>query len=60
VVFPAERKAIDIGDYYGSYEHFHKATAWVPRTTLEKGLEATIAFYEEHLQEYLKSPRKDA
>jgi nucleoside-diphosphate-sugar epimerase len=60
VVFPAERKAIDIGDYYGSYEHFHKATGWVPRITLQKGLEATIAFYEEHLQEYLKSPRKDA
>ncbi|HET9241712.1 MAG TPA: NAD-dependent epimerase/dehydratase family protein [Oligoflexus sp.] len=60
VVFPPERKAIDIGDYYGSYEHFHKATGWVPRTTLEKGLEATIAFYEEHLQEYLKGPRKDA
>jgi UDP-glucose 4-epimerase len=60
VPFPAERKAIDIGDYYGSYDHFHKATGWTPRITLQKGLEQTIAFYEEHLQEYLKSPRKDA
>ncbi len=60
VPFPAERKAIDIGDYYGSYEHFHRATGWTPRISLQKGLEETMTFYEEHLQEYLKTARKDA
>jgi UDP-glucose 4-epimerase len=60
IPFPAERKAIDIGDYYGSYDDFHKATGWMPRISLEQGLKQTIDFYEEHLQHYLKSPRKDA
>jgi nucleoside-diphosphate-sugar epimerase len=60
VSFPAERKAIDIGDYYGSYDHFHKATGWVPKTPLTEGLEQTILFYEEHLQHYLNGSRKDA
>ncbi|MCX6129093.1 MAG: GDP-mannose 4,6-dehydratase [Proteobacteria bacterium] len=54
VPFPQERKAIDIGDYYGSYEHFHKASGWQPKLSLQEGLNSTIAFYQENLNQYLK------
>jgi nucleoside-diphosphate-sugar epimerase len=45
VPFPAEAKAIDIGDYYGAYDRFREATGWEPAVDLEEGLERTIAYY---------------
>ena len=54
VPFPVDRKAIDIGDYYGSYQNFQDATGWQPKVSLEEGLFTTIAFYSEHLNQYLK------
>ena len=45
--FPSDKKIIDIGDYYGDYSAFHKATGWEPKTDLEEGLRRTIAFYRE-------------
>ncbi len=44
VPFPDQAKAIDIGDYYGSFEKFHAATGWSPKTDLREGLEATIRY----------------
>ena len=52
VQFPAERKVIDIGDYYGSYERFKAATGWSPKTSLRDGLEASIAFYKKYGEFY--------
>ena len=53
VPFPADRKRIDIGDYYGSYQKFHDATDWRPQVNLETGLERSIAFFQEHREQYL-------
>lgn len=53
VPFPADRKLIDIGDYYGSYARFFEATGWQPRVTLADGLRRSIDFFREHQRHYL-------
>lgn len=53
VPFPPERRAIDIGDYYGSYARFQAATGWRPRVPLREGLARTLAYYRTHLERYL-------
>lgn len=45
VPFPPEVAAIDIGDYYGSFEKFRAATGWEPRIGLREGLERTVDYY---------------
>ena len=54
VPFPEDRKLIDIGDYYGDYSSFAKATGWQPEVDLREGLRRTIAFMREHAEIYWK------
>jgi UDP-glucose 4-epimerase len=51
--YPAERKRIDIGDYYADFGRIRQALGWEPRTALRDGLRQTIEFYREHLPKYL-------
>lgn len=51
--FPADRKRIDIGDYYADYSAIREATGWQPRVPLEQGLARTLEFYREHLDRYV-------
>ena len=51
--FPAERKRIDIGDYYADDGRFRQLTGWAPRTTLADGLAQALAFCRAHLPHYL-------
>lgn len=51
--FPAERKRIDIGDYYSDDSQFRAATGWAPRVSLVEGLQRTLAYYRRHLDRYL-------
>lgn len=53
IEFPAERKKIDIGNYYGDSQLFEKETGWKPLVSVEKGLERTYVFYEKYLSHYL-------
>lgn len=52
VPFPADRKAIDIGDYYGDFSKIRTELGWAPKVNLATGLERTLAFYEEHRAHY--------
>jgi nucleoside-diphosphate-sugar epimerase len=52
VPFPAEQKAIDIGDYYGDYAKFEQALGWRPATPLRQGLAQTLAYYREFHAQY--------
>jgi len=52
VPFPADRKLIDIGDYYGDYSKFSGVTGWHPRVELNDGLKLTIDFFKSHSKEY--------
>jgi UDP-glucose 4-epimerase len=51
--FPAERKRIDIGDYYANFDLARVALDWAPRVALREGLAETLTFYREHLAAYL-------
>ncbi len=51
--FPAERKRIDIGDYYADDRLIRETLGWRPQVSLEEGLRRTLAFYRENLPHYL-------
>jgi UDP-glucose 4-epimerase len=51
--FPANRKRIDIGDYYADDSLIRYALGWKPKISLPEGLARTVAFYEKHLEQYL-------
>jgi UDP-glucose 4-epimerase len=50
--YPADRKPIDIGDYYGDYRFIQGRLGWRPRIGLREGLARTVAFYREHREAY--------
>jgi UDP-glucose 4-epimerase len=52
IPFPRERKAIDIGDYYGDARKIESELGWKPRTELRRGMADTIAFYRANAQHY--------
>jgi UDP-glucose 4-epimerase len=52
VPFPQEQKAIDIGDYYGSYAKLEAGLGWRPLVALRDGLARTLEFYREHHAQY--------
>lgn len=52
VPFPPERKAIDIGDYYGDFSLAQRELGWQPRVSLREGLAQTVAYYAEHGSHY--------
>lgn len=52
VPFPAERKAIDIGDFYADYSKIEQTLGWEPRVPLEEGLTRTMAYYRCHKERY--------
>jgi UDP-glucose 4-epimerase len=51
--FPAERKAIDIGDFVLDDRAFRSVTGWAPAVGLDEALARTIAYYRERLADYL-------
>ncbi len=52
VPFPADRKAIDIGDYYGDFSLIGRELGWKPRVNLREGLGRTMAYYRAHHGHY--------
>ncbi|KUG05627.1 udp-glucose 4-epimerase [hydrocarbon metagenome] len=51
--FPAERKSIDIGDYYSDYSAIANELGWSPGISLHDGLKKTLAYYTENIEHYL-------
>ncbi len=52
VPFPADRKPIDIGDYYGDYRKIRSRLGWKPVTSLDQGFKKTLGFYRRHHEHY--------
>lgn len=50
--FPAERKRIDIGDYYADFSRF-AGLGWSPKTSLAEGLARTLAYFKGNLAAYV-------
>jgi UDP-glucose 4-epimerase len=51
--FPAERRRIDIGDYYADDALFRRVTGWRPAVPLATGLKRSLAFFSDHLAHYV-------
>lgn len=51
--FPAERRRIDIGDYYAADTLFQEATGWRHRVPLEDGLKRSLEYFREHGTHYV-------
>ena len=51
--FPAERKAIDIGDFYADFSKIRNRLGWSPQVDLRTGLKKTLDYYRKYLTEYL-------
>ena len=51
--FPAERKKIDIGDYYADDRSIRKKLGWRPRTDLRTALRRTLEYYQAELRHYV-------
>ena len=51
--FPADRKKIDIGDYYADDRLIELKLGWKPRTDLHTALTKTLTYYRKELRHYL-------
>jgi len=53
--WPAEKKAIDIGDFHSDSSLIERTLGWRPKTALREGLRRTVEFYRAHLPHYVPS-----
>jgi UDP-glucose 4-epimerase len=51
--FPAERKAIDIGDFVTDDRRFRALTRWKPEVGIDDGLKRSLDYYRRHLASYV-------
>lgn len=52
VPFPADREAIDIGDYYSDFSKIQTALGWSPQVSLRTGLAQTLDYYRRYRAHY--------
>jgi len=52
IPFPADRKAIDIGDYYSEFAKAEKTLGWSPKVDLRQGLQSSLDYYISHHGHY--------
>jgi UDP-glucose 4-epimerase len=53
VEWPDDMKAIDIGSFYADSTKFTRTTGWTTTVTLAEGFDRTVAFYRQHLRQYI-------
>jgi len=51
--FPADRRAIDIGDYYADFSKIRTALGWEPKRTLRETIETTLRYFRDSMPQYL-------
>jgi len=51
--FPAERRKIDIGDYYADDRLIRSTLGWKPKVPLAKAIERTLAYYRKEIGNYV-------
>jgi UDP-glucose 4-epimerase len=51
--FPADRRAIDIGDYYGDFSKIRAELGWTPQRTLRNSIESTLNYFRDSISHYL-------
>lgn len=51
--FPPDRRAIDIGDYYGDFSKIGAELGWTPKRTLRETIESTLRYFRDSMSHYL-------
>jgi len=51
--FPADRRAIDIGDYYGDFSKIRTALGWTPKRSLRETVESTPRYFRDSMPHYV-------
>jgi UDP-glucose 4-epimerase len=51
--FPADRRAIDIGDYYGDFSKIRTELGWTPKRALRETIESTLRYFRDSMPNYL-------
>jgi UDP-glucose 4-epimerase len=51
--FPADRRAIDIGDYYGDFSKIRAELGWAPQRTLRDTIGVTLDYFRNSISHYL-------
>lgn len=52
--FPADKKQIEVGDYWADFSRAMSTFGWEPRIGFEEGLRRTVEFYRENREYYWK------
>jgi UDP-glucose 4-epimerase len=52
VPWPQERSFVETGDFVADISKLREATGWVPPTSLQEGIEKTVAYYRQHREHY--------
>jgi UDP-glucose 4-epimerase len=51
--FPADRRAIDIGDYYADFSKITSVVGWTPKKPLRETIQSTLSFYRDNISHYI-------
>jgi UDP-glucose 4-epimerase len=51
--FPADRRAIDIGDYYADFSKIRAQLGWEPKRPLRETIDVTLRYFREAMTHYL-------
>ena len=51
--YPANRKKIDIGDYFADDQKIRSQLGWQPKVSLREGLRKTLEYYRVEIEHYL-------
>ena len=51
--FPADRRPIDIGDYYADFSKIRTELGWAPKRPLGETIQSTLNYYRESLVHYV-------
>ena len=52
IPFPADRKSIDIGDFYADWSAIERDLGWRPEVGIVDGVQRTLDYYREHGSHY--------
>jgi UDP-glucose 4-epimerase len=51
--FPADRRPIDIGDYYADFSKIRSELGWTPKRPLGETIESTLNYYRKFISHYV-------
>ncbi|PYJ11704.1 MAG: NAD-dependent epimerase [Verrucomicrobia bacterium] len=51
--FPADRRAIDIGDYYADFSKIRSELGWTPKRSLAETIGTVLEYYRQRIAHYL-------